>query len=129
MGRAVTQVAVCLVAVAGAVLLLSCGGDDAQPGRPGRAGAPDRPTEIPLPGPPGTRRGRDLIARTGCLGCHRIDAQGNGGPGPDLSHVAGRLSRAQIERYLVDPAAPMPSYKSLPAHDRAEIARYLAALR
>ena len=82
-----------------------------------------------MPAAPGTERGRTLAAGSGCLACHRIGRSGNGGPGRDLTHIGKRLRRPAIERALVDPVAPMPSYETLPARDRHEIARYLAALR
>jgi mono/diheme cytochrome c family protein len=87
------------------------------------------PTQIETPAPPGTDRGRQLVAASGCLGCHRIGKTGNTGPGPDLTDIGSRLPRREIERVLVDPVAPMPSFRGLSAPDRAEIVRYLAALR
>jgi ubiquinol-cytochrome c reductase cytochrome b subunit/menaquinol-cytochrome c reductase cytochrome b/c subunit len=58
--------------------------------------------------PPGP--GRDAFASSGCFGCHRFMGDGNAGPGPDLTHVGSRLSPAQIERTLIHPTAPMPSF-------------------
>jgi ubiquinol-cytochrome c reductase cytochrome b subunit/menaquinol-cytochrome c reductase cytochrome b/c subunit len=69
------------------------------------------------------------VAASGCLGCHRIGESGNAGLGPNLTKVGRRLTRRQIERALVDPVAPMPSYRGRAARDRAAIARYLAALK
>ena len=87
------------------------------------------PTKIEAPAPAGTERGRDLVAASGCLGCHRLGSVGNPGPGPELTRIGGRLTQAEIERVLVDPTPPMPSFESMPARDRREVARYLAALR
>ena len=88
-----------------------------------------KPTEIETPAPPGTDEGRQLVAASGCLGCHRVGQAGNAGPGSELTDIGSRLPRRAIERVLVDPTAPMPSYERMPARDRAEIARYLSALR
>src|ERR1700681_2736361 len=30
--------------------------------------------------------GKDVVAQTGCLACHKIGDNGNAGPGPDLTH-------------------------------------------
>jgi mono/diheme cytochrome c family protein len=109
----------------------ACGGSDG-PGRTAgesEAASPGRPTEIRTPAPPGTDRGRSLVAASGCLGCHRVGSSGNVGPGPNLTRIGRRLIRRQIERTLVAPEAPMPSYRGQAARDRAEIVRYLAALK
>jgi ubiquinol-cytochrome c reductase cytochrome b subunit/menaquinol-cytochrome c reductase cytochrome b/c subunit len=42
-----------------------------------------------------------------------VGDNGNAGPGPNLTHVAGHLPRQAIERTLINPTAPMPSYSSL----------------
>jgi menaquinol-cytochrome c reductase cytochrome b/c subunit len=57
--------------------------------------------------------GRQVAAQSGCLACHKIGENGNGGPGPELTDVADRLPAAGIERTLINPTAPMPSFKSL----------------
>jgi nitric oxide reductase subunit C len=47
----------------------------------------------------------------GCSGCHMIDGQGAGGPGPDLSHIGGTPydgmanDSAFLARWLADPPA------------------------
>jgi ubiquinol-cytochrome c reductase cytochrome b subunit/menaquinol-cytochrome c reductase cytochrome b/c subunit len=60
-----------------------------------------------------SERGKEVLASSGCLGCHSIEGQGNPGPGPDLSDLAERRTRAQIARILINPTAPMPSYQRL----------------
>jgi menaquinol-cytochrome c reductase cytochrome b/c subunit len=57
--------------------------------------------------------GRNVMAQSGCLGCHRVGENGNAGPGPDLTHVGSRIERQAIARTLVNPTAPMPSYSRL----------------
>ncbi len=58
--------------------------------------------------------GRLVVAQSGCLACHKIGDNGNSGPGPELTHVGSRLPRLGIARTLVNPTAPMPSFKNLP---------------
>ena len=58
--------------------------------------------------------GRNVVAGNGCLGCHKIGDNGNDGPGPQLTHIGSRLPRQGIARTLVNPTAPMPSFKNLP---------------
>jgi menaquinol-cytochrome c reductase cytochrome b/c subunit len=57
--------------------------------------------------------GRQVAAQSGCLACHKIGENGNSGPGPELTDVADRLPAAGIQRTLINPTAPMPSFKSL----------------
>lgn len=72
--------------------------------------------------------GRKVLAQTGCLACHRIGDNGNTRPGPDLTHIGSMLSAEQIEHALVDPAAPMPSFKNLPATKLKDVVEFLAQL-
>jgi ubiquinol-cytochrome c reductase cytochrome b subunit/menaquinol-cytochrome c reductase cytochrome b/c subunit len=58
--------------------------------------------------------GREVVAQSGCLACHKIGDNGNSGPGPELTHIGSRLPRLGIARTLVNPTAPMPSFKNLP---------------
>ena len=70
------------------------------------------PTEIDLKVPPQLEQGKEITASSGCLGCHKIGENGNT-LGPNLSEIGDRLGRAAIERTLVNPTSPMPSYESL----------------
>ena len=58
-------------------------------------------------------QGRQVAAQSGCLACHKIGENGNSGPGPELTDIADRLPAAGIQRTLINPTAPMPSFKSL----------------
>lgn len=122
-------------------------------GRPGAAGCPPGAKVIvfgfieslstgPLPIAPPTaikraggselrefKAGARVAARSGCLACHRIGAQGNARPGPALTHVGAQLSEAQIKKVLLDPAAPMPSFKNLPRAKLRTLMRFLELLR
>ena len=57
--------------------------------------------------------GKQVVAQSGCLACHKIGENGNGGPGPNLTKIASRLPADGIARTLINPTAPMPSFSSL----------------
>jgi menaquinol-cytochrome c reductase cytochrome b/c subunit len=106
-----------------------CGGDD-----PGEGSGPPRTTEGPNPtiaDIPGDRAslGGQVAVRSGCLACHRLGGAGNAGPGPDLTKIGARLPASAIERTLLNPTPPMPSFASLPRKERKALVRYLASLR
>src|SRR5919112_303125 len=71
------------------------------------------PTEIEMKVPERLEEGKAVAASSGCLGCHRIGENGNAGPGPPLTDIGDRLPRQAIERTLVNPTDPMPSYSRL----------------
>ena len=58
-------------------------------------------------------KGKQVVAQSGCLACHKIGENGNDGPGPELTQIASRLPSQAIARTLVNPTAPMPSFASL----------------
>ena len=70
------------------------------------------PTEIELDTPVEFEEGKQAVASSGCLACHKIGENG-GDLGPSLTDVGARLPRQAIERTLVNPTAPMPSYSEL----------------
>ena len=73
--------------------------------------------------------GKQVVAQSGCLACHKIGENGNTGPGPDLSEIGGRLPRQAIARTLVNPTAPMPAYTELPPAKRDALVEFLAQLK
>ena len=75
------------------------------------------------------KQGRIVFAQSGCEACHRIGVQGNPGPGPDLTHIGSMLSTREIERGLIDPRQPMPSFKGLPRAKFHALVRFLGLLR
>jgi ubiquinol-cytochrome c reductase cytochrome b subunit/menaquinol-cytochrome c reductase cytochrome b/c subunit len=89
------------------------------------------PTEIDQPAPPGLKKGQEVMASSGCLGCHKVGENGNT-LGPNLSNVGDRLGMAAIARTLVNPTPPMPPYRRL-QNDNPEqfnqLVRYVASLR
>jgi menaquinol-cytochrome c reductase cytochrome b/c subunit len=90
------------------------------------------PTQIDLPTSAQYEGGKNVLASSGCLGCHRIGENGNAGPGPQLTHIASRLPRQAIARTLVNPTAPMPSYSRLQQRNPKqfnELVEYLGSLK
>jgi mono/diheme cytochrome c family protein len=73
--------------------------------------------------------GRTVAAQSGCLACHRIGQAGNNGPGPDLTQVGARLPARSIERALIDPTAPMPSFRRLATPKLRAVVTFLSLLR
>jgi menaquinol-cytochrome c reductase cytochrome b/c subunit len=73
--------------------------------------------------------GKKVVAQSGCLACHKIGDNGNSGPGPDLTHIASRLPAAGIARTLVNPTAPMPSFKNLPPKKFTAAVYFLSQLK
>ena len=89
------------------------------------------PTEIDQPAPPGLEKGQEITASSGCLGCHKIGENGNT-LGPNLTEVGARLGKDAIARTLVNPTAPMPSYRQLQQEQPEQfnqLVEYVASLR
>jgi menaquinol-cytochrome c reductase cytochrome b/c subunit len=74
-------------------------------------------------------KGRQVAAQSGCLACHKIGENGNAGPGPQLTDIADRLPKQAIARTLINPTAPMPSFKNLPPDKFNALVTYLASLK
>ncbi|HUA12073.1 MAG TPA: c-type cytochrome [Solirubrobacteraceae bacterium] len=98
------------------------------------------PTAIEMPTPTAVKEaggkllseyeeGRLVVAQSGCLACHKLGENGNAGPGPELTHIASRIPRQAIARTLVNPTAPMPSFKNLPAKKFEAIVNFLSQLK
>ena len=90
------------------------------------------PTEIDLKTAPQYEAGKSVAASSGCLGCHRIGENGNAGPGPELTDIGDRLRAPAITRTLLNPTAPMPSYRGLSEKNPQQfedLVAYLASLR
>ncbi|HEX2103461.1 MAG TPA: c-type cytochrome, partial [Solirubrobacteraceae bacterium] len=82
------------------------------------------PTEIDMEPPPslmaqGPRvvasfeQGKQVVAQSGCLACHKVGHNGNDGPGPELTDIGSRLPAPAISRTLINPTSPMPSFAAL----------------
>jgi ubiquinol-cytochrome c reductase cytochrome b subunit/menaquinol-cytochrome c reductase cytochrome b/c subunit len=72
--------------------------------------------------------GKEIVPQAGCLACHKIAENGNDGPGPPLTHIGARLPKQAIERTLINPTAPMPSFKDLPPKKLEELVTFLSQL-
>ena len=73
--------------------------------------------------------GREVIAQSGCLACHKLGENGNNGPGPELTHIGSRIPRYGIARTLVNPTAPMPSFRRLPPKKFEAAVAFLSQLK
>jgi len=89
-------------------------------------------------------RGRDQLLANGCGSCHTVrGTPANGAVGPDLTHVASRLSIAAgilptdadaFHRWIahtedVKPGVLMPEFGMLPQEDLRAMSAYLESLR
>jgi mono/diheme cytochrome c family protein len=75
------------------------------------------------------KAGNQVLDTNGCLDCHRIGGVGNPGPGQGLADVGSRLSPKEIERTILAPAAPMPSFRKLPPADFRALVAFLTLMR
>jgi menaquinol-cytochrome c reductase cytochrome b/c subunit len=73
--------------------------------------------------------GKKGVAQSGCLACHKLGDNGNDGPGPQLTHIGARIPASGIARTLVNPQAPMPSFKNLPPEKFKAIVAFLSQLK
>jgi ubiquinol-cytochrome c reductase cytochrome b subunit/menaquinol-cytochrome c reductase cytochrome b/c subunit len=73
--------------------------------------------------------GKQVVAQSGCLACHKIGENGNDGPGPNLTNIGARLPRQGIARTLVNPTAPMPSFNNLPPQKFNAVVAFLSQLK
>jgi menaquinol-cytochrome c reductase cytochrome b/c subunit len=73
--------------------------------------------------------GKQVAPQSGCLACHKIGENGNDGPGPPLTHIGSRLPRQAIARTLINPTAPMPSFKDLPQDKFNNLVEFLSQLK
>jgi ubiquinol-cytochrome c reductase cytochrome b subunit/menaquinol-cytochrome c reductase cytochrome b/c subunit len=101
------------------------------------AGSPTR-IDLPTPqrviaqGPAVTKlfnEGKEIAPQSGCLACHKIGENGNSGPGPPLTNIGARLPAQAIARTLVNPTAPMPSFKNLPPDKFNALVTFLSQLK
>lgn len=100
----------------------------------GRAAAIELPTTAAIAKAGGRalaeyETGKRAVAASGCLACHRIGDNGNAGPGPDLTHVGARMPPRAIAHTLVDPTAPMPSFRHVPPAEFRAIISFLSQLK
>lgn len=87
------------------------------------------PNEINLAVAKKYEPGKLVLAQSGCLACHKLGENGNGGPGPGLTDIGIRLSKPAIRQTLENPTAPMPSYRGLAENKKAALVDFLAQLQ
>jgi menaquinol-cytochrome c reductase cytochrome b/c subunit len=86
------------------------------------------PSEVDLQTSAALEPGKEVVAQSGCLACHKLGDNGNNGPGPELTHIGARLPRNAIARSLVVGPSIMPSYAGLPPQKSQALTAYLASL-
>ena len=86
------------------------------------------PSEVDLKTSAALEPGKEVVAQSGCLACHKLGDNGNNGPGPQLTHIGARLPRNAIARSLVVGPSIMPSYSGLPPQKFQALTAYLASL-
>ena len=86
------------------------------------------PSQIDLKTTAALEPGKQVVAQSGCLACHRLGDNGNNGPGPELTQIGGRLPRNAIARSLQVGPSIMPSYADLPPAKFQALTAYLASL-
>jgi cytochrome c2 len=86
------------------------------------------PTEVDMKVAPQFEAGKEVVASSGCLACHKLGENGNHGPGPELTHIASRIPRAAIVRSLEIGPGIMPSFRELPPKKLNQLADFLASL-
>jgi menaquinol-cytochrome c reductase cytochrome b/c subunit len=74
-------------------------------------------------------QGKQVVAQSGCLACHKIGENGNDGPGPELTDIGNKLLPGAIQRTLENPTAPMPSYRELDPEKKRDLVAFLAQLK
>jgi mono/diheme cytochrome c family protein len=87
------------------------------------------PNDIDMKVPANLEAGKLVVAQSGCLACHKIGENGNGGPGPELTDIGDKLLPGAIKRTLENPTAPMPSFAGLPAKKKSDLVNFLSSLR
>jgi quinol-cytochrome oxidoreductase complex cytochrome b subunit len=85
------------------------------------------PTEIDMKVAPQYEAGKEVVAGSGCLACHKIGENG-GTLGPNLTHIGEKVPRAAIIRSVEIGPGIMPSFRSLPQKKINEMADFLSSL-
>jgi quinol-cytochrome oxidoreductase complex cytochrome b subunit len=86
------------------------------------------PSQVDLKTTAALEPGKQVVAQSGCLACHRLGDNGNNGPGPELTEIGARLPRNAIARSLQVGPSIMPSYADLPPAKFQALTAYLASL-
>src|SRR3954454_19294516 len=87
------------------------------------------PNEIDMKVAKQFEAGKLVAAQSGCLACHKIGENGNGGPGPNLTDIGSKLEKGAIRRTLENPTAPMPSFAKMPEDKKTALVNFLSQLK
>lgn len=121
--------------VIGALFYLSWMGAEAGPPSMIEIEAPARLVAQAKASPEGAKNmemfqaGKELVAQSGCGGCHKIGENGNDGPGPPMTEIGDKLKADAIRQTLINPTSPMPSFKNLGPEKLNEMSVFLANLK
>jgi menaquinol-cytochrome c reductase cytochrome b/c subunit len=86
------------------------------------------PSQIDLKTSAALEPGKEVVAQSGCLACHKLGDNGNDGPGPELTEIGARIPRNAIARSLEVGPSIMPSYAGLSPQKFQALTAYLASL-
>jgi menaquinol-cytochrome c reductase cytochrome b/c subunit len=86
------------------------------------------PSRVDLKTTAALEPGKEVVAQSGCLACHKLGDNGNDGPGPELTQIGARIPRNAIARSLEVGPSIMPSYAGLPPQKFQALTAYLASL-
>jgi menaquinol-cytochrome c reductase cytochrome b/c subunit len=86
------------------------------------------PSEVDLETSAALEPGKEVVAQSGCLACHKLGENGNDGPGPELTDIGSRIPRNAIARSLEVGPGIMPSYSGLPPQKQQQLTAFLASL-
>ncbi len=86
------------------------------------------PSQVDLKTTAALEPGKEVVAQSGCLACHKLGDNGNNGPGPELTQIGATLPRNAIARSLEVGPSIMPSYAGLPPQKFQALTAYLASL-
>jgi quinol-cytochrome oxidoreductase complex cytochrome b subunit len=87
------------------------------------------PSEISMKVPKQYEAGKEIVAQSGCLACHKIGDNGNGTLGPNLTQVGARIPRNAILRSLKAGPSIMPSFQNLGQQKLNQVADFLSYLK
>jgi menaquinol-cytochrome c reductase cytochrome b/c subunit len=86
------------------------------------------PTEIDLAVAKRYEPGKELVAQSGCLACHKLGENGNNGPGVELTNIGARIPRAAIIRSIQVGPGGMPEFRDFTPQQLDQIGDFLASL-
>ena len=86
------------------------------------------PSEVDLETSAALEPGKQVVAQSGCLACHKLGENGNDGPGPELTEIGAKIPRAAIERSLEVGPGIMPAYGALSSTQTQDLTAFLASL-